>query len=120
MALDRLRRYDVQATYACALSLLSIVPALGGLLLTYRNYHNDLGQIIYGEKGSFLPALATCVLTSLIPAGVGFALGWSSAGQRRNDKPTRSWVGFFTGGAVLTLDLILVVAFVMLRFEQPA
>lgn len=120
MAFDKLRRYDVQASWGCVLSLFSAVPMLGALLLTYRNYRHDLGQIVYGAQGIWLPAFAACVLASMIVAGVGFVFGWSSAGQRRNDKQGRSWIGFFAGGAVLTVDLIVLLAFVMLRFQQPA
>lgn len=120
MALDRLRRFDVQANYARFLSLASVVPMIGGLLLAYRNYRHDLGQIIYGENGTFVAMFAACVLVSMAPAAIGSALGWSSAGQRRNDHQARSWVGFFVGAVVVSVDIVLLAAFVMLRFEQPA
>ena len=119
MGLDRLRRYDVQAGYAPVLSLVSVIPFLVAAGLAFRNYHSDLGQIVYGSRGVFLPLYAGCLLLSMMPAALGFLLGWSSAGQRRNDRPTRSWIGFFVGGGVLTFDLILAVAFLMLRLEQP-
>jgi hypothetical protein len=95
------------------------VPFVGAGALLFRNYQHELGQIVFGSKGYFLPAFLACVLLSSAPAAVGFLLGWSSAGQRRNDKPLRSWVGFFVGGAVLTFDMILLVAFWMLRLQQP-
>lgn len=119
MAMGHLRRYDVQASYSCVLSLVSIVPFLGALALALRNYRHDLGQIIYGDKSLFLPVFAGCLLLSLVPGALGFLLGWSSAGQRRNDKPKRSWIGFFIGGGVLTLDLIMLIAFWMLRLPRP-
>ncbi len=119
MAMWHLRRYDVQASYSCVLSLVSIVPLLGALALALRNYRHDLGQIIYGDKSLFLPVFAGCLLLSLVPGALGFLLGWSSAGQRRNDKPKRSWIGFFLGGGVLTLDLIMLIAFWMLRLPRP-
>ena len=120
MSFDRLRRFDVQANYASLFSLASVVPMVGGLLLTFRNYQHDLGQIIYGQNGTFVPVFAACVLASMVSAAIGTALGWSSAGQRRNEHQARSWVGFFVGGVVVSVDLVLLAAFVMLRFEQPA
>jgi hypothetical protein len=110
-----LRRYDVQATYGCALSLVSLAPFAGAVVLSFRNYHHDLGQILYSAEGAFLPIFLVCLLVSIAPSTIGFFLGWNSAGQRRNDKPVRSWIGFFIGGGVLTFDLILLVAFWMLR-----
>lgn len=119
MAIGRLRRYDIQARYACVLSLVSILPFLGAGALAYRNYDHVLGQIIYGSKGLFLSAFVGCSLLSIVPAGLGFLLGWNSASRRRNDRPTWSWVGFFVGGTVVTFDLILLIAFWMLRLSKP-
>lgn len=119
MALRHLRRYDVQASYAGVLSILSIVPLVGASLLAYRNYDHELGQIVYGANSLYLPLLLGCVVLSMIPSAIGFFFGWSSAGQRRNEKPAWSWAGFFVGGAVLTFDLILLIAFWMLRLAKP-
>ncbi|MGD2107994.1 MAG: hypothetical protein PVI86_01255 [Phycisphaerae bacterium] len=119
MALRHLRRYDIQARYAGVLSVLSLLPVAGAAVLAYRNYDHELGQIIYGSGGRFLPLFLGCVAVSLAPGAIGFFLGWSSAGQRRNEKPAWSWVGFFIGGLVLTLDLILLIAFWMLRLQKP-
>ncbi len=120
MGLEHLRRYDVQASYACVLSLVSVAPLLGAAALAYRNYDHKLGQIIYGSEGFFLPAFCGCLLLSMAPSALGLLLGWSSAGQRRNDKPLRSWIGFFIGGSVLTFDLILLIALWMLRLRLQA
>lgn len=119
MAFAGLRRFDVQANYALGLALGSVVPLLGAISLAIKNYNPDVGQIIYGSKGSFVIAYFGCVLASALSAGVGFFFGLNSAGQRRNDKPARSWAGFFLGGSVLTADIILTLAFLILRFKQP-
>lgn len=119
MAWKQLRRYEVQATYAFALSLAAVAPMLGAIAIAWRNYQDDIGQIVYGSRGMFLPLFLGSVLLSMFPGALGFALGWSSAGQRRNDRPSQSWIGFFIGGLVLAVDLILVIAFWMLRLEQP-
>lgn len=114
-----LRRYDVQATYAFALSLLSVAPFLGALVLAATRFDPVLAQIRYGSQGRFVGAFAACVLVSMAPSALAFVLGWNSAGQRRNDKQTRSWAGFFLGGFILTLNFILLLTFYKLRLEIP-
>ncbi len=117
--LSNLRRYDVQARYAFVLVILSLLPCALALWLGWTRFDATLGRIIYGARGRFLPAFMACVLMSIAPAALGFILAISSAGQRRNDQSRRSWFAFFVGGAVLTLDLIVLIAFYMLRLERP-
>lgn len=119
MGLGSLRRFDVQATYAGALSFLSAGPALLAGVLLIQRYNSELAQIIYGSKGMFVPVFLGCIVISLLLAAVGCVLGWNSADQRRNDKSRRSWFAFFTCGSVMTVDVILAMAFWMLRLEKP-
>ena len=122
MRLGSLRRFDVQATYASVLAIISAAPALAAATLMLRRYNSELGQVVYGSGSRFLPVFLGIILVSMLFSAVGLLLGWNSAGQRRNDKPARSWIGFFLGGGVLTFDLILLIAFYMLRLEleKPA
>jgi len=117
--LSNLRRHDVQARYAFVLVMLSLPPCASALWLGWTRFDATLGRIIYGAGGRFLPAFMGCVLMSIAPAALGFILGISSAGQRRNDQSGRSWLAFFLGGTVLTVDLILLIAFYMLRLARP-
>jgi len=117
--LGSLRRYDVQGQWAFALTMIALAPCAVALWLGLRNFDATMGRIIYGSQGRFLPAFVACVLLSLGPAGVAFVLGLNSAGQRRNIHSQRSWLAFFVGGAIFTLDLILLIAFYMLRLERP-
>ncbi len=119
MAAMNLRRYDVQATYALVLSLASVAPFLVAFALAATRFDPVLAQIRYGSEGKFVGAFAACVLISMAPSALAFALGWNSAGQRRNDRQKRSWTGFFVGGLVLTLNFILLLAFYKLRLEIP-
>ena len=120
MSFASLRRYDVQATYALVLAIVGVGPFLAALYLVGSHYDALLGQIIYGAKGRFVPAFAGCILLSIVPSTLAFILGWSRSGQRRNEKSSRSWTGFFLGGGIATFDLILLIAFYMLRFEMAA
>jgi len=113
-----IRRYDVQATYSLALSFISLIPFVAAAWLFLRNLHWDLHQVIYNSRGPFLPIFLACAMLAMLSAALGFVLGWNSAGQRRNDRPGQSWTGFFLGGIIVTLDLILLIAFFMLRLQR--
>lgn len=115
--MSSLRRYDVQAGYAFVLAVLSIIPLVAAIGLTLRNYEPDLAQIVYGSK-KYQVIHHGCVLAAMGLSFVAVVMGWNSAGERRNDKQHKSWVGFFVGGIVFTLTIIVMIAFYMLRLEQ--
>ena len=117
---ERLRRYEVQAAWSLALALFSLAPAALASFLALRNYDQQLGRIIYGFKGYFLASFAGCVFLSMAVAFLGFAMGWNSAGKPRNDRSGASWAGFFLGGLVLSVNIILLLAFYMLRLRLEA
>ncbi len=119
MGFGQLRRFDVQAKFAVALSVGAVVPLMGALAIALRNYDHNLGQIVHGSRGLFLPMFLACVGSSLAAGVIGLALGLNSAGQRRNDKPKWSWTGFLVGSGVVTFDIILLIAYLMLKFKQP-
>jgi len=112
---EKLRRYDVQATWALFSAVLATAPFLAAAYLVFSRFDSVLGQIRYGSHGRFIPAFVGCVGLSGLLAMLGFILGWNSAGQRRNDKSRRSWTGFFLGGLIATLDIVLMIAFIKLR-----
>ena len=117
--LKRLRRSEVQARYALVLAGLAAVPCVVAAAMAWRNYDPLLGQIVYGSSGRFVPVFAAAALAGLGLGAAAFALGWSSLLGPRNENPGRAWLGFFLGGAVMTASLILLIAFYMIRLEQP-
>lgn len=114
---DVLRKFEVQARYAMVLALGSVAPCAFALFLGWTRFDLTLGRIVYGSQGKFVIAFVGCVLLSLAPGALAFVLGLNSAGQKRNDRSGQSWLGFFLGGLVLTADLILLIAFYMLRLK---
>lgn len=114
---ERFRRYEVQAIWSIGLAFISLGPMAAAAWLARRNYNGQLGRIVFGSDGFFLPSFAGCVLASMILAFIGFALGWSSAGQARNDRSAASWAGFFLGGTALSGNIILLLALYMLRLK---
>ena len=119
MTWSRFRTAEVKASYALVLSVISWIPCAAATKFAYDRYDPILGQIIYGSTGRFVPVFVGCVLLSMAAAATAFALGWSSVLHPRNERPRQAWFGFFLGGGVLTLNLILMVTFYMIRLERP-
>lgn len=119
MAKFSLRRFDTQARVSVYLSAASAVCliALSGLL--FRHPRLALMENIIPYK----PGGAKMILIYLFGAlafglgAAGFGFGLNSAGQRRNDKPAHSWVGFFLGAGSLTLSLALL--FLFRKWGEP-
>lgn len=120
VARGTLRRYDVQARYALILAMASFVPFVGAAGLIRRNFNGNLQRIVYATGSGWLPVFMACLTLSIAISGVGFVLGWNSAGQRRNERAAWSWAGFFFGGTVLTLSFVLLIAFMMLRLVHSS
>ena len=120
MGFSQLRRFDVQAKVSLVLSLGSVMPLLGAAGITWRNYDHKIGQIVHGEAGAFVPVFLACVGLSAVAGAIAAALGLSSAGQRRNDKPAWSWIGFILGSAVVASNFVLLLAYWMLRLVHHA
>jgi hypothetical protein len=119
VALSKLRRYDVQATYSIALSLVALAPFGAAAVLLARNFDREGRVFAYGEGSPYLPVLLVLVGVSFLISAGGSLLGLSSAGQRRNDKNQRSWIGFLFGGLLATLSIIMGLAFILMRFQIP-
>lgn len=111
-----LRRFDTQARASVVLSLVSLLPLLAmvGFILT-SNLDREQLLFYYGARRK-IAILGSALMALLLAAG-GFGFGLNSAGQRRNDKPQLSWIGFFTGALVLSLTCVLIFLF-MSRGEQ--
>ena len=114
MARSSLRRYDVQAKYGIVLACASVAPCLGAVVMVLRNYDREFGHIIYG-RSTWMIAFGACVGLAMLSGGTGCLLGLNRASQRRNEKQGWSWIAFFLGGSVVTLGIILAIAFFILR-----
>jgi len=117
MGKGSIRRFDVQAKWALWFSLASVVTCLGILVLLIRNWDASISLVKYRADGFFQPAYLACSALTMVLAVFGLALGFNSAGQRRNDRQKTSWTGFFIGTFMLAAAIILLAAFWLLK--QP-
>ena len=117
MAKGSLRRFDVQAKWSLWFSLASVVTCLGTFALLARNWDGHLSLIKYSADGLYRPVYLACTGLTMLLSVFGLALGFNSAGQRRNDRQKLSWTGFFVGTVVLALAIVFLAAFRYLK--QP-
>jgi len=115
LAIPRFRRFDVQARYSLIVSLAAIVPLTAAAYAGFSRYDHQLRAISFGKTGMFRPAFLVCIALACLLAATGAALGFNSAGQRRNDQQNKSWTGFFIGMAALSLSIIVLAAFWFLK-----
>jgi amino acid transporter len=111
VARGSLRRYDTQAKWSLWISLLSAVMLIMLAGLEARNFKPDLKVIVFGKHSPYQWVVLGTVAVTILLSTVGLLLGINSAGQRRNELQKHSWAGFFIGTGVLSLALILFVAF---------
>lgn len=104
-----LRRYDTQARVSVALSIASCVTLVATAFFTLRYLDWSEYTVYYGPVRRLLILGAGAATLALSLAALG--LGLNSAGQRRNDKPKLSWLGFFIGAGVFSLAIILLFLF---------
>ncbi len=117
MGLPSFRRYDVQAKYSLMISLTGVIPLAAAAYVSWTKYDPSLRAIQYGSTGLFKVGFLVCIAASAALSLGGLGLGFSSAGQRRNNAQAASWLGFFLGSAVLSLSIIVFAAFASLGLE---
>lgn len=119
MAKWSLRRYDIQARVSVLLSALALVVLAGTAVSIIRPMNWAEKTIPYKKSTLRMPVIYATGFAGLALGAAGFGLGFSSAGQRRNDKPLHSWLGFFLGGTAITLSLILLFLFFKWGWAVP-
>ena len=119
MARSSIRRFDVQAKWSLAFSLVSVLSCLALVFLLFRNWTPETHQITFRNPLFKVVCVGFSGVTMIL-AVFGLALGFNSAGQRRNEKQRLSWTGFFVGAGVLAVACILFLAFYLLRAELPS
>jgi hypothetical protein len=105
-----LRRYEDQALFSVVLGIVACLSLITQALMTFRNVNWAEKVILYGNPTrKYLILLAALITLGLGLGAVGF--GFNSAGQRRNDRPQFSWIGFFLGAGAICLTIVLVFIF---------
>lgn len=114
MALN-LHKYENQARLSVAMAVVGLVGCVGAVALLVRNFNPADRFVYYGASSMYLPLLGVMLLVSLGGGAIGFFVGISSAGQRRNKAANVAWAGFFLSAAVITLALCAGIFFYFTR-----
>ena len=124
MKIPNLRLYETQATASLWISFLSIACIAGLTFCVFKGLNTDYGAFSipynamegYGRFRQYLVfAGAGATLLTGFLAGI---LGFSSLGQKRNSKQSRSWTGMLIGALARAIAPILF--FVWQEFSEKA
>ena len=99
------------------ISLTGVLPLAAAAYVSWTKYNPNLQAIQYGSEGLFKVGFLVCIAAAVALSLGGLGLGFSSAGERRNNAQAASWLGFFLGSAVLSLSIIVFAAFASLGLE---
>ena len=113
-----LRRYDVQARVSVGLSAVSVIFVVAAIAAVFTpsgggGYDWSTNTIAYRSGSLRWVALMGSAAVAVALSLTGLSFGANSAGQRRNDRQTLSWIGFFVGAGTLLLTILLLTLFLM-------
>jgi hypothetical protein len=100
-----LRRFEDQAKASVVLGVVACVSVVVQVIMVFRHIDTAQWVIMYGSTSRKYLVMIMTVLSLLIGVAA-LGLGFNSAGQRRNEKPKLSWLGFFMGAGVICLAVI--------------
>ncbi len=103
--------YEQYARISLWLGLLAAAGLAAVGFLVFQKFNFQEFELVLKRGGTRFFAILGGTGLSLALAGIGFLLGFSSAGQKRNTLSGTSWVGFFLNAAVMTLVLMVFLVF---------
>jgi hypothetical protein len=99
------KTYEQQAKLSVILAVFGGFCTLAGAGIIYDAFDWDTLWVTYSRDTLRMPAIGGALFLGLASAGLGFLVGFNSAGQRLNKKNNLSWTGFFLSAAVITLAM---------------
>lgn len=110
--------YENQSKLSVLLAIVGALGTVGAAGLLARNFTDlETFWVAYRPSSMWLPAMGGSLLLALIASGIGFLVGFGSAGQRRNTLSGVAWLGFFLNAGVLVLALCAAVFFYFTRHK---
>lgn len=105
------RLYGTQATASVYLGVFGLLLIAMLTVFVFKGFNFEHRVVPYNAKeglSRFRPYLVyAATAMSLVTGFVAGTLGFSSLGQKRNQKQGRSWLGMLTGAMVISLAPIL-------------
>ena len=105
MAKFSLRRYENQALASIVLGVAACISLTCEAILVLRYFDFSQKVVYYSNPSRRLLVFGAAAATLLL-GFCALGLGFNSAGQRRNERPQMSWVGFFLGVGVVCIATV--------------
>lgn len=109
----KLNPSEKQAQMSLALSGVSALFAVGLTVAILRNFHAEFFEVIYDANRNFKVIVLALAAVAGVTGAIGFLIGLTSAGQKRNTKSRMSWQGFFISALALTITMSMGLFFIL-------
>lgn len=97
--------YEMQAKLSVALAIIGGLSALFAAFCILSRLDYQTFLFTYNPQGKRYLAVMGGLVLGILTGGIGFLVGFNSAGQRLNKQNRLSWTGFFLSAAVITLTI---------------
>lgn len=108
-----LKTYEGQAKASVILAVISLLCSITAAVGILQRFSFEQFEIILKSK-RFAMIMAV-IGVAVIAGAIGFFMGLSGAGEKRNKASQLSWMGFFLNAGVITLALSLLAFFYLTK-----
>ncbi len=103
--------YEKQARLSVTMGVVSALGLAALAFLVFQKFSFQEFELVLKRGGLRYFAILGATAGSVMIAGIGLLLGFTSAGQKRNTSSGTSWAGFFLNAVTITLVLMVFLLF---------
>lgn len=121
MALPNFRLPQTQARWSLYIALIAAIGLFPLGFLTFKGFQMETKSIWYSpvsKFGKMRPPMVFAGTAAVMLCGMAAAgMGYSSLGEKRNDKQSMSWMGLLGGALSTSCAVICLIAWQMLNMS---
>ena len=116
MKMPNFRLSETQATASMVVGVVGLASLAVLSMVVLKNFNTQTWTILYNEVSQFGKFRKILVMlftaTTVLLGCVALAMGFSSLGQKKNTKQSRSFMGMAIGGVAIAVAPVLLVMWI--------